>query len=107
MTKVALPRKSKGERPAFFATEGLDELYGVVTSLAAELAAAYDRIDSLERLLTRSGVLDAGAIDSQSPDPDVRRQRAEWHQEYIDRVFSPLRHEQSDSGPGDGTTSAR
>ena len=85
-----LPRAPKGKRASFYAEPGVDQLYGIVAALAAELWAARERIDTLERLLERSGALPAGAIERFEPDPETVAARQRDREAFIQRVFQVL-----------------
>ena len=85
-----LPRVAKGKRPSFHKERGVDQLFGVVTALAAELWSARERIDTLERLLEQARALPAGAIERYEPDPDVTAARQTEREAFIQRVFQVL-----------------
>jgi hypothetical protein len=68
----------------------VDQLFGVVASLSAELWAAYERIDTLERVLQESGVLRPDAVEKFSPGEQVLAQRAAAREAFIQRVFQVL-----------------
>ena len=85
-----LPRVAKGRRSRFFAEPGVDQLYGIVTALAAELWAARERIDTLERLLESSGALPAGAVEGFAPTAEVVTARQREREAFIQRVFQVL-----------------
>jgi hypothetical protein len=92
MTDAAnrLPRKPKGKRARFYAEPGVDQLYGIVTALAAELWAARERIDTLERLLEDRGALPGGAVEGFTPDAEVAAHRQQEREAFIQRVFQVL-----------------
>jgi len=85
-----LPRVPKGKRARFYAEPGVDQLYGIVTALAAELWAARERIDTLERLLEASGTLPADAVEAHVPAADVVAARQQEREAFIQRVFQVL-----------------
>jgi hypothetical protein len=85
-----LPRAPKGKRAAFYAEPGVDQLYGIVAALAAELWAARERIDTLERLLERSAALPAGAVERFEPDLETVAARQQDREAFIQRVFQVL-----------------
>jgi hypothetical protein len=86
----ALPRTPKGKRAAFHAEPGVDQLYGIVAALAAELWAARERIDTLERLLEGAGALPAGAVERFEPDSGTAALRQQEREAFIRRVFQVL-----------------
>lgn len=82
--------KAKGKRPNYFDDPMQDTAYSVTLALAAELAAARERIDTLERLLVESGVLDANAVDSYEPDEAAGQARQTEQMAYSARIFRPI-----------------
>ena len=48
---VRLPRDPKGRRAQFYDDPAVDQLWAILLSLTAEVSVAFDRIDTLERLL--------------------------------------------------------
>lgn len=86
----ALPRTPKGKRATFYAEPGVDQLYGIVAALAAELWAARERIDSLERLLEQSQALPQGAVERFQPTAEVAAGRQQEREAFIQRVFQVL-----------------
>jgi len=85
---VALGRISKGKRPQFHDSEAVDQLFAVVTALTAELSVAFDRIDTIERVLVASGAITNDRIETfQVSDAaaDIRNAKREA---LIQRVFS-------------------
>jgi len=89
-TTERLPRVPKGKRASFYAEPGVDQLYGIVTALAAELWAARERIDTLERALEQSGALDPDAVEHFVAAPDLVARRQQEREAFIQRVFQVL-----------------
>ena len=57
------PAKAKGSRPTYFDDEGAsDAMVQVVTSLAAEVWALTERIQTLEKVLTEKDLIEDGLI---------------------------------------------
>lgn len=87
---LRLPRTPKGRRARFFDEPGVDQLFGIVTALTAELSVAFERIETLERVLEAGGALDRARIERWSPDADEARARAAAREALIERVFQVL-----------------
>lgn len=85
---VALPRISKGRRPQFYDQVAIDQLMAIVTALTAETSVAFDRIDTLERLLAAAGVLETARVESYRPNADIEEARRAKREELIRRVFA-------------------
>jgi hypothetical protein len=81
------PRSTRGIRPEFFEDPAIDQLYAVMLEMAAELSAARDRIDTLERLLEQQGVLGRDLVEGFEPDAQAEAERTQWREDYLDRLF--------------------
>jgi hypothetical protein len=87
---LRLPRVPKGKRPQFFAEAGVDQLFGIVTALTAELSVAFERIETLERILEKHGALHRSEIDAHQPDAAESAARTVAREALIERVFQVL-----------------
>lgn len=85
-----LPREPKGRRAQFYADPAIDQLWAVVTAITAEVSVAFDRLDTLERVLERDGTATRAAIEAYRPDESAGRERARRREELISRVFEVL-----------------
>ena len=77
------------ERPYFMAPE-VERVLVVSMAIAQELAVARARIDTLERLLERKGVLTREEIEAFEPSAAEATERGEWTREYLARVLRIL-----------------
>ena len=59
---VMANRRAKGKRPQFLDDPAVERVMSIAMSVAAELAVARERIDTLERLLAQKGILSAAEI---------------------------------------------
>ncbi len=92
----APPDRPKGHRPQFFADPAVDQLHAALLAMATELAVAFDRIDTLERLLeTRLGIARAD-IEGYVPDEASAAQRARRHADIAARLLKPFRDYRED-----------
>ena len=73
---LRLPRTSKGRRARFFEEPGIDQLFGIVTALTAELSVALERIETLERVLEAGGTLERAQIEQWAPGAEEAAARA-------------------------------
>ena len=87
---VRLPRDPKGRRAQFYDDPAIDQLWAIVLALTAEVSVAFDRIDTLERLLQRAGSLRPGEIDAYLPDEATAAGKNRRREELIQRVFQVL-----------------
>jgi hypothetical protein len=85
-----LPRDPKGRRAQFYQDPAIDQLMAIVVALTAEVSVAFERMDTLERLLERAGSLTQADIEAFRPDEAAATQRARHREELIQRVFQVL-----------------
>jgi len=92
-----------GKRPYFLAPE-VERVLTISMMIAQELAVARVRIDTLERLLERKGIVARTEIETFEPTPADVTERGRWLQEYIARVLCLLQQEadQTCSGSDSG-----
>jgi hypothetical protein len=85
-----LPRDPKGRRAQFYQDPAIDQLWAVVTAVTAEVSVAFDRLDTLERLLERDGRVTRATIEAFRPDESAAAERSQRREELIQRVFQVL-----------------
>lgn len=85
--------KAKGKRTHFLDDPTLDRMLSITLAVAGELAVTRERLDTVERLLESSNLLDRKAIEAFEPNQEEARQRAMWHQEYLARIFRIVQQE--------------
>lgn len=90
---VRISRTAKGERPQNFSDPAIDKVLGIALSLASELSVVRERLDALERLIERQGLLARSAIDDFEPTPEDKADRARRRAEYLDRVLQVAHRE--------------
>ena len=84
---VMANRRAKGKRPQFLDDPAVERVMSIAMSVAAELAVARERIDTLERLLAQKGILSAADIEAYQPDAKAQTDRNDWGRNYIARVL--------------------
>jgi len=82
-----LARTAKGRKPQYFADPATHTLLSMVLALTQELSVARDRIDTLERLLDRAGVLSAKTVEDYLPTADEAAARSTLRAGMIRRIF--------------------
>ncbi len=87
---VRLPRDPKGRRAQFYQDPAIDQLWAVVAALTGEVSVAFDRLDTVERVLDRHGHVTREAIEAYRPDEAASAERAKTRDELIARVFQVL-----------------
>ena len=90
-SNIKLPRTSKGKRPHFFEDHSVDHLLAMVVELSAELSVVYSRLDTLERVLEDSKIIDRATLETYQPDRKTEEERAEWRTLFLDRLLRTVR----------------
>jgi hypothetical protein len=93
--------KPAGKRPYFLNPE-VERVMAIAMAIAQELAVARARVDTLERLLERKGIMTRSEIETFEPSPDEAEQRGLWTQEYIARVLRIVQQEAEQLKAGAG-----
>lgn len=87
-------RKAKGKRPYYFDDRQVEQLLNITMALAGELAVTRERLDTIERLLEKSGTLSIDAIENYVPESkDIEDARQLQQQEFIARILRILQQE--------------
>jgi hypothetical protein len=81
---------ASGLRPEFTGDPLVERLFGITLALTTELAVTRERLDTVERLLERHGLVPGVDIESYRPDPAAAAARAAAHQDYLARIFRVL-----------------
>jgi hypothetical protein len=97
-----LARVAKGRKPQYFTDPATDTLLSMVLALTQELSVARDRIDTLERLLDRAGLLAADVVDAYLPTPEEAAIRADLRAAMLRRVFRGAEKDARDLAAGVG-----
>jgi hypothetical protein len=84
--------KPAGKRP-YFLTPEVERVLAVTMAVAQELAVARDRLDTLERLLARKGLIARDEIETFAPSPAEAAARGLWVQEYLARILRIVQQE--------------
>jgi hypothetical protein len=85
------PETPKGHRPQVFDDPAIDQLHAAYVTLATELAVAFERIDTLERLLMQYAKLDRQALEMAALDESLTAERMARHAELAQRLLKPFR----------------
>lgn len=86
--------KSKGKRPYFHEDPAVERVLNITMAVAGELAVLRERLDSIERILEKKGVILQEEIENYVPDSkEAEEQRQEWHSEYISRILRIVQQE--------------
>jgi hypothetical protein len=89
---VKLPRTAKGKKPIYFDST-TDKLISMVLTLMGEVSVMRDRLDTVERLAEKKGVLKLDDIETFEVTPEVNKIRSERRAAYIARVLKSVQDE--------------
>lgn len=79
-------------RPIPGASDTEECLLGMVTALTGELAVTRERLDTLERLVEKAGILKRDDIETFDANAEQAEERHGIRQRLIAKVFRPLRN---------------
>ncbi len=96
MAEQAIKRTVKGRRPQFNDDSSMDNAHGMIMALAAELAVLHDRVDTMQRVAARKGIVLSEEIESFVPDDETLVAREEWRRALLRRMFYVLREQVDD-----------
>ena len=82
-----LKRKAKGERPYFFDDPNVDKLVSMIMGLAGETSVLMDRVDTIEQLLEKKGLLKISEIEGYEPSIQVLESRANRREIYLSEIL--------------------
>lgn len=84
--------KPAGKRPYFLDAQ-VERVLAITMAAVQELAVARERIDTLERLLERKGLVAHVEIEQFQPTAEQAAERGLWVQEYLVRVLRIVQQE--------------
>ncbi len=85
--------KPKGKRPYFFDDPAVEKVMAMLMAVTQELAVTRERLDTVERLLAKSGHLDRAQLEAYAPEPEAATERAKATRAYIARVMRIVQQE--------------
>lgn len=80
-------RHSRGKRPQFYATPGLDQAMSMIVVLAQELSVLADRVDAIERVSKARGIDLAAEIEALQLDQAALDAREQRRQRLLERLY--------------------
>lgn len=96
LNDIKVKRSVKGRRPQFFENGEIDRLHGMMMAMATEMAVLYQRIDTMERVAAKKGVILREELEAFTPDQAIESEREIWRQKFLDRLFYLYREELDD-----------
>jgi pantoate kinase len=85
--------KAKGKRPYFLENPEVERVMNITMAVAMELGVMHERLDTIERLLAKKGVLQRDEIEAFEPNNEEIIERQLWHARYIARVLRIVQQE--------------
>ncbi len=86
--------KSKGKRPYFHDDPAVERVLNITMAVVGELAVMRERMDSIERILEKKGLVLKEEIENYVPDSkEIEEERQTWHSEYISRILRIVQQE--------------
>lgn len=85
------PEYPKGHRPQVFEDPAIDQLHAAYVTLATELAVAFERIDTLERLLMQHANVDRQTLEAIALDETRVEERIARQTALAQRLLKPFR----------------
>jgi len=91
MSAKKLPTLARPHKEVPGETAAEPRLLAMVTALTSELAVTRERLDTLERLVEASGVIEQADVESFEPTPEQAQERQVLRKRIIEKAFRPLR----------------
>jgi pantoate kinase len=85
--------KAKGKRPYFLENPEVERVMNITMAVAMELGVMHERLDTIERLLAKKGILQPSEIETFEPNNEEVIERQLWHARYIARVLRIVQQE--------------
>lgn len=85
--------KSKGARPYFFSNSETERVLNITMAIATEVAVLRERIDTIERLLEKKGLLTKKEVEDFIPTDEEATERQLWHARYTARILRIVQQE--------------
>ena len=90
---------ARGRRPEFTGDPLVERLFAITLALTTELAVTRERLDTVERLLSKRELLPREAVEAFRADDGAAHERGQMQQEYLARVFRILLQDQGQAAP--------
>ncbi|MEN9610213.1 MAG: hypothetical protein RLZZ628_1027 [Bacteroidota bacterium] len=90
---ILASNKSKGKRPYFLDDAAVERVLNITMAVAQELAVTRERLDTLERLLEKKGIIYQADIEAFTPTEAQAQERQRLHATYIARILRIVQQE--------------
>jgi len=92
-TTTRIARLAKGKKPQYFSDPATDKLLWMTLTLMEELSVTRDRLDAVERLLSKKRLLKLDEIDRFAPDAAAAAARAARRSAFVERMMRAVHAE--------------
>jgi hypothetical protein len=89
-------RTVRGCRPQFHQDPAVDKLHGMIMAMATEMSVLYERLDTMERVAARKGVMLQTELENYTADAEAAGAREAWRQKFLERLFYLYREDVDD-----------
>ncbi len=88
-----IARLAKGKKPQYFSDPAIDKLLWMTLTLMEELSVTRDRLDAVERLLSKKQLLKLEEIERYKPDGKATAERAARRAAFVERTLRAVHAE--------------
>lgn len=88
-----IARLAKGKKPQYFSDPAIDKLLWMTLTMMEELSVTRDRLDAVERLLSKKQVLKLQDIERFKPDANAAAARAARRNAFVERMMRAVHAE--------------
>jgi len=92
-TTTRIARLAKGKKPQYFSDPATDKLLWMTLTLMEELSVTRDRLDAVERLLSKKRLLQLDQNDRFAPDAAAAAARAARRSAFVERMMRAVHAE--------------
>lgn len=98
-----VPKTARGKRPKFFEDRSVDYVMAMSMALIEEVAVLRDRLDLVERVAEKKGLLLSDELEKFEFDETALTERETRRRDYMDRLFAVFHQEAAELGEIDSS----
>lgn len=91
--RARIARLAKGKKPQYFSDPAIDKLLWMTLTLMEELSVTRDRLDAVERLLSKKQLLKLQDIERYKPDVAAAAARSARRSAFVERMMRAVHAE--------------
>ena len=85
------PGYAMADKPNYFASPAIDNLYTISMELGAALWVVKDRLRVIEELLERAGIVSEQMVEQYAPDPERRKEIIAQRNAFIEKIYGIIK----------------